>query len=291
VGGAGFDTADYSMSTGGVRVLLHANAGLFGEAQGDTYNSIENLTGSMYGDTLEGNGYANVLRGNDGDDYLHGGYGDDILDGGPGWDRLYGQGDRDTLIGGTGSDLFYVDGATDTIVERIGEGFDTAVTSVNYALTAGAEVEGLITLNAGDPTPISLTGNEFGNQIVGNAGDNTIAGGYGNDSLRGNEGRDRFLFDTPLSASQNVDLISDFNVADDTILIENRIFDAFAAGTLAEERFVIGSRALDASDTLIYDPVQGALLYDADGSGPGAAIQFARLGINLALTTADFLIV
>jgi Ca2+-binding RTX toxin-like protein len=291
VGGVGIDTADYSMSEVGVRVLLHANRGYDGEAQGDTFNSIENITGSPLRDVIEGDSYANLLRGQDGDDDLFGGYGNDTLEGGAGYDHLYGQSGRDTLIGGTSSDVYYVDDAGDRIVERASEGNDSVYTIVNYALTPGAEVEYLSIQNLFDTTPISLTGNEFANQIVGNQGDNVIAGSAGSDRLYGNAGRDRFLFDTPLNAATNVDIVGDFNVADDTILLENQIFDFFAAGPVEDHRFRIGPAALDANDNLIYNPADGALLYDTDGSGPGAAIQFARMAPNLALTNADFMIV
>jgi Ca2+-binding RTX toxin-like protein len=291
VGGVGIDTADYSQSAVGVRVLLHANRAYEGEAQGDTFSSIENISGSPFRDNIEGDSYANVLRGQDGDDDLFGGYGNDTLEGGAGYDHLYGESGRDTLIGGTSSDVYYVDDAGDRIVERAGEGNDSVYTIVNYALTPGAEVEYLSIRNLFDTTAISLRGNEFANQIVGNQGDNRIAGGAGSDRLYGNGGHDGFVFDSPLDAATNVDVIGDFNVNDDGIHLENQIFGAFAHGPLAAERFVIGPAALDASDTLIYNPANGALLYDVDGSGPGAAIQFARLAPNLELSESDFLIV
>ena len=62
-------------------------------------------------------------------------------------------------------------------------------------------------------------------------------------------------------------------------------------GPLGASRLVIGTAALDADDNLIYNPANGALLYDVDGSGAGAAIQFATMAANLALTTSNFLIV
>jgi Ca2+-binding RTX toxin-like protein len=290
VGGPGIDTADYSSADFGVTVLLHANVGSFGEAHGDRYSGIENVTGTAYRDHLEGDSGPNVLRGLDQDDELYGNYGQDTLDGGAGSDRLYGQRDNDRMIGGPGNDYFYVEDAGDVLVEYGGEGLDRVHTWVNYTLTPGAEVEALYPMNFFDTTSINLTGNEFANEVVGNRGDNIINGGDGSDMLVGLGGRDRFLFDTPLNATRNVDLIADFD-QDDTILLENRIFDAFAYGPLAVERFVIGPVALEANDTLIYNPANGALLYDVDGSGPGAAIQFARLPSGFALTENDFLIV
>jgi Ca2+-binding RTX toxin-like protein len=291
VGGPGIDTADYGQSEFAVRIHLGINRAFLGDAQGDAFSSIENISGSAFHDYLEGDSYANVLRGQDGNDALHGGFGNDTLDGGPGTDHLYGESGRDTLMGNTGSDVFYVDDAGDTIVERVGEGNDSVYTSVNYALTPGAEVEYLGTQNLFDTTGINLTGNEFANQIVGNSGANIIAGGAGSDRLNGNAGNDSFLFDSPLDAATNVDIIGDFRVNDDSILLENRIFDFFAAGPVAAHRFAIGPAALDANDNLIYNPADGALLYDTDGSGPGAAIQFARLLPNLPITELNFLIV
>jgi Ca2+-binding RTX toxin-like protein len=45
------------------------------------------------------------------------------------------------------------------------------------------------------------------------------------------------------------------------------------------------------NDYLIYKSGTGALLYDADGNGAGTATQIALLGVNLALTNADFVVI
>ncbi|WP_299550622.1 M10 family metallopeptidase C-terminal domain-containing protein [uncultured Tateyamaria sp.] len=73
-GGAGSDTADYSDATSGVRLNLRRD-----KSEGDTYVSIENLSGSGLNDRLQGNEASNVLTGQGGDDTLGGGDGDDIV--------------------------------------------------------------------------------------------------------------------------------------------------------------------------------------------------------------------
>ncbi|ARJ69300.1 M10 family metallopeptidase C-terminal domain-containing protein [Paracoccus contaminans] len=73
-GGAGRDTADYSDRAGGVRLdLSHAGSG------GDAYVSIENLSGSGFGDRIHGDDGANLLTGQGGADTLIGAAGDDTL--------------------------------------------------------------------------------------------------------------------------------------------------------------------------------------------------------------------
>lgn len=79
-GGNGSDTASYSMATSGVSAfLLRDNRAGTGDARGDRFVSIENLTGSSYHDTLNGDSGDNVLRGGTGGDFLHGGAGNDTF--------------------------------------------------------------------------------------------------------------------------------------------------------------------------------------------------------------------
>ncbi len=98
----GTDTASYFNSTAGVVASLAAGEGVGGDAEGDTYVSIENLAGSAYADALVGNDGSNSLSGLSGDDFLDGGDGDDTLWGGSGNDTLKGGGGADALKGDRG---------------------------------------------------------------------------------------------------------------------------------------------------------------------------------------------
>src|SRR6185295_4676431 len=85
-GGAGIDTASYAGAAAAVTANLATPAGNTGDAAGDIYNTIENLTGSAFADTLIGDAGANALDGGGGDDVLIGGAGADALTGGFGID-------------------------------------------------------------------------------------------------------------------------------------------------------------------------------------------------------------
>ncbi len=70
--------------------------------------------------------------------------------------------------------------------------------------------------------------------------------------LTGGIGNDIFRFTT----TGQIDTITDFNVVNDTIQLENAIFTVLTAtGTLAAGRFRIGANALDANDNVIYNNV------------------------------------
>jgi Ca2+-binding RTX toxin-like protein len=132
-GGDGVDTVNYVGSDGGIGVTINlasTAAATGGEAQGDTFNLIENVVGSHFNDTVTGSTGDNVLKGNRGNDTLSGGLGadvllgddgndtltgnvhDDSMEGGLGNDVLSGGGDRDVLSGGDGNDILRGDGTS-----------------------------------------------------------------------------------------------------------------------------------------------------------------------------------
>jgi serralysin len=126
-GGAGVDTASYATSTKGVTVNLLQSSLNKVQSFGDVYVSIENVTGSSYGDSLTGNDAANVIMGGRGADQLVGRGGSDQLFGGDGDDVLIGGADADILWGGAGRDKF----TFRAISESNGAGSDTIMDFVS----------------------------------------------------------------------------------------------------------------------------------------------------------------
>jgi Ca2+-binding RTX toxin-like protein len=127
--------------------------------------------------------------------------------------------------------------------------------------------------------------------VSGGAGNDVIDGGAGHDDLTGGAGTDFFLFSSALSASTNVDTVTDFVSADDRFDLDNGVFHGVTFGQLDAAAFQAGTAAADASDRVIYDQASGDLFYDADGTGAGAQILFARVDAGTSLTVSDFSIV
>jgi Ca2+-binding RTX toxin-like protein len=314
-GGAGNDT--YEVDSAGDVVVENAGEGIDLVRASVTYTlqgNLENLTltglgaidgtGNALANTITGNGGANVLVGKEGADTIIGGAGDDTLEGGSG---------TDSLVGGTGDDIYEVDRAGDTVVETLGQGTDTVLATFSYTLGANLE-----SLQLGGSEAINGTGNSLGNEITGNSransltgldgndtlygesGDDSLSGGAGNDSLiggigsdtlNGGVGADTFVF----ADLASVDTISDFKVGEDRIgLYKAGMGSLGAPGNLRAGAFWSGSDAVsghDSTDRIIYNTSTGAVYYDADGSGSGAAVQFALVTGAPNLGFGDFLII
>ncbi len=275
-GGSGSDAVSYAdQEYLGVSASLAASGTIGPFADGDIFRSIENLIGSKFADELYGDAKANVLDG---------GLSNDLLNGAAG---------NDTLIGGGGADKLYGEAGTDT---------------ASYAAATKGVIASLsnMAINTGDATGDTysqienITGSGFNDSVYGNSGNNVVDGGAGNDILKGYAGNDRliggagkdtFIFNTALSATTNVDVIESFKAVDDTIWVDNQFFKGLKVGALASGAFHKGAAAADTSDRIIYDPTTGKLSFDIDGAGGASATQFALLSKNLALTSADFIVI
>lgn len=329
-GGGSLDVASYRNATAGVVVFLLSGWASDGTGGTDTLTNIEGVVGSELADTIVGTIGANQLSGQNGNDSLFGADGDDSIAGDDfdvfsgafgtsdvndtGNDYIDGGTGADSMWGGLGDDTYVVDNTADVVTEDAGTGTgtDTIITSVSLAALA-ANVEN-VTLTG---TAVSAVGNSGANRMIGNTkanslngaggndvvaggggndtligsiGNDTLVGGAGADRLTGSAGLDVFVFNSALGT---IDTITDFVVADDLIRVNDAVFlDIGPGGQLDATRFdIVGQTTIDASTRFIYDASTGALSYDADGSGAGAATQFATLGTGLALTNADFFVI
>jgi Ca2+-binding RTX toxin-like protein len=181
IGGDGIDTASYANATAGVRAYMGippwTNSG---DAAGDTYCGIENLTGSAFDDSLVGDNNANVL------------------DGGAGMDALIGGGGNDVLIGGAGGDFLAGDDGIDTAsfaTARMGVVANLGTKTGTVGDAAGDRYEGIENLT-GSAFDDMLTGDDGMNVLDGGAGDDTLVGGLGPDLLIGGDGRDMASYAT-----------------------------------------------------------------------------------------------
>ncbi|MBL8497076.1 FG-GAP-like repeat-containing protein [Nitrosomonas sp. JL21] len=269
------DTVTYASASGPVTVSLNITTPQNTSGAGrDTLTGVENLIGSKFGDTLTGNSTYNILDGQAGNDILRG------------WSGA------DTLIGGPGNDTLFVENTRDIVMEKPNEGIDTVSSSITYILPVNVEKLILTGTNAingtGNGLANVITGNAAANQLNGGAGNDILDGGYGINRLTGGAGNDIFKF----TSKGPVDVITDYHVANDTIQLENSVFNALTdPGVLAAGQFRVGAKALDANDHIIYNSATGALIYDANGNGSGGITQIATIGTGLALTHADIVVI
>ncbi|RDI57852.1 calcium-binding protein [Microvirga subterranea] len=323
-GGAGIDTLRYvAAATVDLRITERQQTSA---ASWDTILNIENLTGGHLGDHFTGNDVANVFTGAGGADMLDSQGGNDLLNGGTGNDTLTGGDGTDiAMFSGRFSDYTITTGRGGLIIisdnrATGGDGVDQ-LTEVEFAIFS----DRLYTLPTSAPstpvsteppihslpinpetpepqvplvapttvemaaTPLTLKGGKKADVLVGGAGNDLLNGGLGNDRLSGGEGSDVFVFSTKLK--MNVDRLTDFSGADDTIQLSKAVFGKLQKGVLSKDAFRIGAKALDADDRIVFNAKTGALSYDADGSGTAhAAVVFAKVKAGTHLTADDFFV-
>jgi len=145
----------------------------------------------------------------------------------------------------------------------------------------------------GDSAANTLNGGAGNDSLMGGAGNDTLIGGLGNDTLSGGIGNDVFVFNS--ATANNLDTILDFTTGTDKIQLSKSIFaNLGATGNLTENSFWSAAGAVkgnDANDRVVYNTTTGALYYDADGSGSGAAVQIALLGTSTTTSFSDFAVI
>lgn len=275
-------------------------------------------------DSFYGNDYNDIIRAGTGNDLVVGYLGNDTLLGDEGNDTLGGGGGNDLLFGGDGYDTASYGGSVSnytfveeadgsiTVTDRTGGwGIDRvwSIEAFYFEIGGTFSLASLPVVRYVDPNIgtassdrlYGTSGNDVmrgfsGNDVLsGGAGNDMLFGGSGKDVLTGGSGRDIFVFDSRPSKS-NLARITDFNVRDDSIYLENSVFKV-GKGSAAKpikmkaDLFWTGSNAADAEDRIIYKKSTGALYYDADGTGAKAAVQIATLKKGLALTVSDFFVI
>ena len=283
-GGAG---ADFMSGRGGNDVYFVDHTGDYVyEAPGEGYDTVFTTVSYTLGSTVErivaldqDSTAALNFTGNSVDNEITGNNGANVIDGGAGADLMNGLG---------GNDIYFVDDAGDVVLEAVDGGYDTVFATASHALASN--IERLVACNTAATDNFRFTGNALANEITGNAGSNLIDGGLGADVLTGGAGSDAFLFTTALGGG-NVDALIDYAAGGDRLYLDHTVFSALSSGALAAGAFKVGAVAIDADDRIIYDPTTGALYYDADGNGSGAAVQFAVVHEGINITASDFYVI
>jgi len=220
MGGSGIDTASYATSVLALIADLERWGNNTGDAAGDTFVEIENLTGGSGDDTLVGDFNNNVLTG---------GAGNDVLVGGAG---------ADALIGGAGTDTAsYANAAFEGVTANLA---NAAANTGDAAGDTYKAIENLIGSGFADV----LTGNDAANMLDGGFGDDTLNGGRGDDAMAGGFG------DDTLNGGRGDDAMAG-GFGDDT-LDGGRGADAMAGG-FGDDTYVVD----DAGDSVSENSGEG----------------------------------
>ena len=252
-GGDGEDTADYSDKTAAVEVTLNSSSDaivMVGGIDEDTVKNIENITSGSGDDSLIGDVNANKINSGAGDDFLSGGAGKDQLDGDSGVDTA------------DYSDKTYKVEVTLNVSKS------STVKANGIAEDSIKNIENITTGSGDDVLKGDLTANEFS----GGDGNDLLNGGLGNDVLTGGSGNDKFVFDTKLNPTTNLDEITDFVSGEDKIGLSKSIFGSLKNGVISDNLVTgstsdLASHVYDKNDYLRFDTTDSKLYYDADGSG------------------------
>jgi VCBS repeat-containing protein len=234
----------------------------------------ETITGTAGDDTLNGTVGSDTINALAGDDVVHGNAGADVITGGDGFDQLHGDADNDSIDGGNDDDYLWGGDGNDNLAGQAGND-NLFGENGNDQLSGGTDND-------------NLDGGSGDDTLLGNDGADFLIGGPGADILTGGADADAFYFQL---ASHGPDQITDFLSGTDKIYISA---GGFGGGLFvgAEVSLVSGSDPTpsQASGQFLYDTDNGALFWDADGTGNGAAVLVATLSNVPSLQASDFFV-
>lgn len=274
-----FDFVIYGELAGPVEIKLNKGWARKEGVGRDTLISIEDATGTDFGDKMIGDDFAggNWFFGGDGADIMRGRGGNDLIEGNGDDDRIFGDDGDDELYGNAGEDR--IDG---------GRGDDE--------ILGGTERDVL----RGQQDDDRLFGEDGDDRLVGGIGDDLLLGGADDDDLIGNSGEDTLLGGTgidKLYGGQNADRLD--GGADNDFLFGEGGADVFVFGDIEDmgrdriKDWQDGIDRIDVSDFGFASFAElDALAFDISG---GLRIQFAndstgdaRVVIIENFTKADF---
>lgn len=325
LGGSGSDTASYAGATS-VTVFLDPTQGTStGDAAGDTYDSIENLTGSTSADILYGDTGDNILDGGlySGQDTLYGGAGNDtyILNASQGTDTIIdrvmsgtaattGAAGDDTVEVGPGvslSNLQVVRTGVDLEI-RIGQGSSNKFILKDFYATAEAVIENLVFADglaanlanvrvgteAASADADLLFGTAYVDTLSGLAGNDVISGWLGNDTLNGGEGDDVLEggagADTLDGGTDTITVGGSPGTAGNGDTIRYAGSSAYVAVDLATRAVSGGTGSEAVGDTIVADANGISTIENVTGSGYADSLAGdARANILIGLAGADML--
>jgi Ca2+-binding RTX toxin-like protein len=329
-GGAGADLARLSRFGATVDLVLSIGAGSQTLADGTVLIGIEQiaLNAGSGNDTLRGGALNDSLSGAAGGDSLLGGGGDDSLEAGfgVGADTLLGGAGNDSIASSTAGAhrLDGEGGSADLIVFsrfaapapflfEIGAagaqtfaGGETVAGFERGQIGGGAFADTLLgaalsdTLNGSDGADL-LAGGEGNDVLGGDGGADSLAGGGGADSLAGGTENDTMLggagadlFRFFQIATNGVDRIEDFGPEDAMTVLRSGFSNLLTAGVAPALVSGADPLATASAPSFLHDTDTGDLLFDADGTGTGAAMLFVRLlnaGAPATLDAAQIIVV
>ena len=285
LGGAGTDSVYYITATAGITLSL-ATGGTVGEADGDSFGSIEQVFATNFNDIVVGSSGNETLFGMDGNDVLSGAAGNDTLIGGDGNDTLFGGEGADSLQGGSGIDLVSYahsrSGVTVNLATNANSGGDAAGdTLISVENLFGTRFADNLTGDLRDNLINGLGGNDV---IDGAAGNDTIFTGAGSDIVNGGAGEDI------ISGQSGFNMLNG-DAGDDKIFggtgqdfINGGEGNDIMSGGAGTDRFIFNT---DFGNDRISDFTQGEDLIEFEGTGlTFADLIFTQSGNNVIISTS-----